>query len=273
MKIVTGDWKTGADVTLAYGWGTAKHLIFPDWSGKAEIIQFNQLAALEFSGTEGLPPFSKNARFDQLIKFILTDNRSAVVAMTNRQLDEVVKWTQVRPSSPQAKATSKPKPASARQAVPAASSSVLVEAPKPKWGWGFKTIVGGLVFLIAIILLGNCAPKQPKDSASPINPAAPAAPKEAKGDKYGNETQQQLWIAHSQDGIKNRLKDPSSAEFRNVFFSASSGKPMVCGEVNSKNGFGGYSGYQRFVAAGDSLAFLESDVKDFRVLWNKVCKQ
>ena len=35
------------------------------------------------------------------------------------------------------------------------------------------------------------------------------------------------------------------------------GISVRCGEVNSKNGFGGYSGYQRYVAGTSSLVFLE----------------
>lgn len=92
-------------------------------------------------------------------------------------------------------------------------------------------------------------------------------------DKYGDKTQQALWIARSQDAIKNRLKDPDSAKFRNVYFSDSSGKPMVCGGVNSKNALGGYAGYQRFVAAGEVIAVLETEVSDFGNLWKKVCRR
>lgn len=52
----------------------------------------------------------------------------------------------------------------------------------------------------------------------------------------------QHWQARSD--IANLLRDPESAKFRNVF-SPESG--VVCGEVNGKNGFGGYEGYKRFI--------------------------
>jgi len=60
-------------------------------------------------------------------------------------------------------------------------------------------------------------------------------------------------IGLAQDAVKRKLRDPSSAQFRNmgVFHPAfADGPPQaVCGEVNSKNGFGGYSGYTIFVWA------------------------
>lgn len=57
------------------------------------------------------------------------------------------------------------------------------------------------------------------------------------------------YILSQQREIKKRLKDPESAQFRNSAFYNSK-VPVVCGEVNSKNGFGGYTGFQRFIRNG-----------------------
>lgn len=85
-------------------------------------------------------------------------------------------------------------------------------------------------------------------------------------------SKQAVWNAASQEAIKRKLKDPRSAEFRNVFFSDKGGSPVTCGEVNSKNSYGGFAGFQRFVAAGNTnLAFLETEVDDFATVWNKLC--
>lgn len=40
----------------------------------------------------------------------------------------------------------------------------------------------------------------------------------------------------------SQLRDPSSAQFRNVRRN----QVFVCGEINGKNGFGAYSGFTRF---------------------------
>ena len=88
-----------------------------------------------------------------------------------------------------------------------------------------------------------------------------------------DDTRQQLWILKTQDGVKQHLKDPSSAEFRNSRFVDFEGVPIVCGEVNAKNSFGGYGGFQHFIASGTKLAFLEQDMEpsEFRTAWNKMC--
>ena len=72
-----------------------------------------------------------------------------------------------------------------------------------------------------------------------------------------------------QDKVKRRLKDPESAQFQNAFVSTSS---VVCGEVNAKNSFGGYSGFKRFIS-GANLQVLESDMGsgEMDMAWQKLC--
>lgn len=42
------------------------------------------------------------------------------------------------------------------------------------------------------------------------------------------------------------LKDPSSAQFRNIYISKKT-DDVVCGEVNAKNSYGGYNGFKTFI--------------------------
>lgn len=72
----------------------------------------------------------------------------------------------------------------------------------------------------------------------------------------------------SQGSVKKLLKDPDSAKFRNL--------KGLCGEVNSKNGFGGYTGYKRYIGS-PSITIIEGetegvDLATFNEVWNKVCK-
>jgi hypothetical protein len=80
------------------------------------------------------------------------------------------------------------------------------------------------------------------------------------------------YIVVQQRRISEKLKDPASAKFRNskVFYAIA---PVVCGEVNAKNGFGGYSGYTRF-ASGGSIQVLESEMApgEMDKTWDAVCK-
>ena len=58
-----------------------------------------------------------------------------------------------------------------------------------------------------------------------------------------------------EDNVKKSLKDPDSADFRSEFASKlSNGALVLCGEVNAKNAFGGYTGFKRFIAGANSTA-------------------
>jgi hypothetical protein len=82
----------------------------------------------------------------------------------------------------------------------------------------------------------------------------------------------EAWIAKAKDAIKDRLKDPRSAEFKRLVVSRTGGVPVVCGEVSSKNSFGGRNGFQRVVsAARPDLTFLEEEVGDMDSVWRKFC--
>lgn len=80
-------------------------------------------------------------------------------------------------------------------------------------------------------------------------------------------------IAAAKNIIKKRLRDPDSAEFKNLIAKRRDGKIfIVCGEVNAKNGFGGMTGFQPFMSFGSSeMTWLPSDSKDFATNWNKFC--
>ncbi len=105
----------------------------------------------------------------------------------------------------------------------------------------------------------RAASTEDQDKATPDNP-------------YADEMKQMAWILTGKDTVKAKLKDPESADFRNVRFFSGGGIPVACGEVNAKNGFGGYNGFERFIATGPEGAFLESEVSDgIGKVWNRFC--
>jgi|GEM_PF-3496609 len=137
-----------------------------------------------------------------------------------------------------------------------------------------KSKIGCAVVLVALVLLvAFCTPETsdtPDDKLSSIVDTQPDA------DPFEDVSAQRLWITKSQDAIRGRLRDPDSAEFRETRFYSGGSVPVVCGEVNSRNGFGGYTGYQRFIASGDnqSIAFVASDVAtgdSIDVAWDELC--
>jgi len=91
------------------------------------------------------------------------------------------------------------------------------------------------------------------------------------------ETRKLVWIEQGKDAVKALLKDSDSAKFRSVFFNFAyldnQRIPVTCGEVNAKNSFGGFAGFEKFVSAGKvELTYLESQMSDFHVVWNKLCR-
>ena len=69
----------------------------------------------------------------------------------------------------------------------------------------------------------------------------------------------------SRIALKNFLKDSNSAEIRNHNGN--------CGEVNSKNSFGGYTGFKRFIASPTIVAVEGENMnpEEFQKAWNQVC--
>lgn len=119
----------------------------------------------------------------------------------------------------------------------------------------------------------------PETTPTPSAKPAPEKPKEAQADapadhgaKRLSESKEFVWIRANQRLLAKKLRDPDSAKFDRDYVSYKSGAPVVCGTVNAKNGFGGYSGAERYIGMGDTIGvFLESEVSDFKSLWRKVC--
>lgn len=74
--------------------------------------------------------------------------------------------------------------------------------------------------------------------------------------------------------VMENLKDPNSAQFRNVkavLLKNGSEKQGGCGEVNAKNGFGGYNGFKRFLVVDGIGALLDDESERFEQLWRAAC--
>ncbi len=56
---------------------------------------------------------------------------------------------------------------------------------------------------------------------------------------------------HIKAGVAAELRDPSSAQFRNIM----EGTEVACGEVNAKNAFGAYTGFREFTYRGGITLF------------------
>ncbi len=71
--------------------------------------------------------------------------------------------------------------------------------------------------------------------------------------------------------VKEKILEPGQAQFRNQFIGKG-GAP--CGEVNAKDAFGGYIGYQRYISVARDLTLLAQDVPpaEFEAQWRQLCR-
>lgn len=135
----------------------------------------------------------------------------------------------------------------------------------------FNPFVVGVAIVAIVALLGFCNYKSSKD----IQPSQAQVNTEALSNKQSNDKtvvkvtsskSDALTIqTNSRIALKNHLKDPSSAEIRN--------HRGICGEVSSKNSFGGYTGFHRFIAS-PAIVVIEGesvDQDEFQRAWDKLC--
>jgi hypothetical protein len=130
-------------------------------------------------------------------------------------------------------------------------------------------VVGGLM---VIGIIGRAmAPSPP-----PLTAAEQA--ESARADSVntavrGREREDRALIREAETKMAGRLKDPASAQFTDVLVVRMSGNPMVCGYINAKNSFGGYTGRRAFVMAANGIPVTEDDLdaKNFTILWNQSC--
>lgn len=74
-------------------------------------------------------------------------------------------------------------------------------------------------------------------------------------------------VSRVQEIVKSKLRDPESARFSNIsaqnrLYSDGSTQTVICGLVNSKNGFGGYAGATAFSVFQDKEGKLSLGVID-----------
>lgn len=122
-------------------------------------------------------------------------------------------------------------------------------------------ILLGVFALLLFIALPFLANDDSNSQAEPVQASAKTAANSKSEQSKRIQIQTDSRIA-----LKNFLKDSDSAEIRNHNGN--------CGEVNSKNSFGGYTGFKRFIA-GPTIVAVEGenmDSDEFQEAWNQVCK-
>jgi len=123
----------------------------------------------------------------------------------------------------------------------------LENLTNPIWRIQHKPVVklvvvfAALTALLATAQSLGLAPRPPAAQVAQQGLSTHKAP--AKKDHWASLPDQEkpFW---AREIVKTQLRDPGSAQFRGLRLKDPN---TVCGEVNAKNGFGGYSGWQAFV--------------------------
>jgi hypothetical protein len=84
------------------------------------------------------------------------------------------------------------------------------------------------------------------------------------------------WGREAKTKLSHALKDAPSARWARLFVSSWSWKgeryPTLCGEVNAKNSYGGYTGFKRFYFHPETgYSFEDTHPDVFDDLWNENC--
>ncbi|PZT87755.1 MAG: hypothetical protein DI627_05785 [Acinetobacter sp.] len=79
-------------------------------------------------------------------------------------------------------------------------------------------------------------------------------------------------IVQSKRHLRGIVKDPDSIKYKNLnAFLDKDGNSYACGEFNSKNSFGAYVGYRKFVYSGKTLIMDGESKIPFNELEKKFC--
>ncbi|MDE1152389.1 MAG: hypothetical protein PW788_07620 [Micavibrio sp.] len=100
-----------------------------------------------------------------------------------------------------------------------------------------------------------------------------SASKPAQMDDSDMKEKMREWAFAGKQLVKTKLRDPDSAQFGTTTVSwGPGGVVMLCGTVNSKNGFGGYGGDTGFISTVvEGVTVFQSNTRDFNKLWKKLC--
>ena len=131
----------------------------------------------------------------------------------------------------------------------------------------------GIVLFVGVIALTACSKAPPPSTAAPkaaqldtqkkmdedFKAQAEAARLKLEADlkKDSNDSRATVLAereARYKQRVLERLKDPTSAQFRGLRFV--NGDTVLCGEVNARNSYGGYVGFVAFVVDEENGAYI-----------------
>lgn len=131
-------------------------------------------------------------------------------------------------------------------------------------------ILAGVLFVFILLALPYMVKSDLDKTNNSVNTKTEESGITSDGDLKNNSNTDLVGLENfkhekAQEFVKSLLSDPSSAEFRN--------QNGFCGEVNSKNSFGGFTGFRRFMASEQLVALegVNMESSEFENAWRQVC--
>lgn len=133
------------------------------------------------------------------------------------------------------------------QAAPAAPAQPEVPYDKTKQA----------VLITMALVAAGCTLFWP-DAETPSTPSAPVV----SSVSGLTESQERVAIDEAKERVRAHLRDPDSAKFGGAMVGP---RGVVCGVVNAKNGFGGYTGMQPYFVNGEKVLMVGSEEETLAV--------
>lgn len=121
-----------------------------------------------------------------------------------------------------------------------------------------------MIFLAALMSCGKSKQQLAEEAAKQeAAEKLEAERKEAEEDRLqaeAEEREENEKINKYREQLLGTLKDPSSAQFRNLRMVIGKGGAALCGEINGKNSYGGYIGFQPFAVTEQQMENTDSNI-------------
>jgi len=122
----------------------------------------------------------------------------------------------------------------------------------------WKTIGGAAAAVVLLVAVGRVARMY----------EAPTTPQQTEADRTAAHDRE--LVNKAEAAVLGQLRDPHSARFDDRIHVVRPGE-IVCGKVNARNGFGGYTGLKAFIYDHGMLFSEEGGGNKFADLWNTEC--
>lgn len=134
---------------------------------------------------------------------------------------------------------------------------------------------GGVIWGVMLILkepkCGNenaCEARIQREASAKLIRARDDEIVKAEASRARTRASEELDLYRAQRTITAALRDPSSAQFGRVFPGRVA---TVCGFVNARNGFGGYTGMQPFIVSGSDAVMVTELKPETLAAWKQFC--